>query len=116
MSCHSFCDESGFSLEEIHQAAAEGRLLTMEVEFSQLCNFSCPYCYLDTRPQEELTSDEIHDLILQARELGVRKVIILGGEPMIYPRILEKIHFIRSHGMGVEIFHQRQQHDRRKRR
>jgi len=104
MSCHSFCDESGFSLEEIHQAAAEGRLLTMEVEFSQLCNFNCPYCYLDTRPQEELTSDEIHDLILQARALGVRKVIILGGEPMIYPRILEKIHFIRSHGMGVEIF------------
>lgn len=104
MSCHSFCDESGFNLEEIHQAAADGRLLTMEVEFSQLCNFNCPYCYLDTRPQDELTSDEIHDLILQGQALGVKTIIILGGEPMIYPRILEKIHFIRSHGMGVEIF------------
>ncbi len=76
----------------------------MEVEFSQLCNFRCPYCYLDARPKDELSSDEIRDLILQARELGVRKIIILGGEPMIYPRILEKIHFIRSHGMAVEIF------------
>lgn len=104
MACHSFCDESGFSLDEIKRAAAEGRLLTMEVEFSQLCNFRCPYCYLDTRPQDELTSDEIYDLILQGRELGVRKMIILGGEPMIYPRILEKIHFIRKHGMAVEIF------------
>jgi len=104
VACHSFCDESGFSLEEIRKAASDGRLLTMEVEFSQLCNFRCPYCYLDTRPQDELTSDEIRDLILQGRELGVRKVIILGGEPMIYPRILEKIHFIRSHGMAVEIF------------
>lgn len=104
MACHSFCDESGFSLEEIKQAASDGKLLTMEVEFSQLCNFRCPYCYLDTRPQDELTSDEIHDLILQGRDLGVKKVIILGGEPMIYPRILEKIHFIRSHGMAVEIF------------
>jgi len=104
VSCHSFCDESGFSLEEIKKAAAAGRLLTMEVEFSQLCNFRCPYCYLDARPNEELTSDEIRDLILQGHDLGVRKVIILGGEPMIYPRILEKIHFIRSHGMEVEIF------------
>ncbi len=104
MSCHSFCDEAGFSIEEIKKAAASGQLLTMELEFSQLCNFRCPYCYLDARPKDELTSDEIRDLILQGRDMGVRKVIILGGEPMIYPRILEKIHFIRSHGMDVEIF------------
>lgn len=104
MACSSYCEETGFSLKEIKEVAAAGRLLTMEVEFSQLCNFRCPYCYLDNRPQDELTSDEIRDVILQGRELGVRKVIILGGEPMIYPRILEKIHFIRMHGMDVEIF------------
>lgn len=104
MSCHTFCDEAGFSLDEIRAASAAGKLLTMEIEFSQLCNFSCPYCYLDTRPQEELTSEECRDLILQGRDLGVRKIIILGGEPMIYPRILEKINFIRSRGMDVEIF------------
>jgi radical SAM protein with 4Fe4S-binding SPASM domain len=104
MSCHTFCDEAGFSLEEIRAAAAEGRLLTMEVEFSQLCNFRCPYCYLDARPHDELTSEECRDLILQGKELGVRKVIILGGEPMIYPRILEKIRFIRAQGLEVEIF------------
>lgn len=104
MSCHSFCEESGFSLEEIRATAAAGRLLTMEIEFSQLCNFNCPYCYLDAKPEEELTSEEVRDLILQARELGARTIIILGGEPMIYPRILEKIRFIRLLGMGVEIF------------
>lgn len=104
MSCHSFCDESGLSLEEIREAAESGQLLTMEMEFSQLCNFRCPYCYLETRPEDEMTSDEIRNLILQGRDLGVKKIIILGGEPMIYPRILEKIHFIRQHGMAVEIF------------
>jgi len=104
MSCHSFCDEAGFSLDDIRAAATAGRLLTMEMEFSQLCNFNCPYCYLNIRPKDELSSDEIRDLILQARELGVRRIIILGGEPMIYPRILEKIHFIHNYGMDVEIF------------
>jgi len=104
VACNSYCDEVGFSLDEIKAVAAAGHLLTMEVEFSQLCNFRCPYCYLENRPQDELTSDEIRDVILQGRDLGVRKVIILGGEPMIYPRILEKIRFIRNHGMDVEIF------------
>jgi radical SAM protein with 4Fe4S-binding SPASM domain len=104
MSCHSLCEESGFSLEEIRAVAAAGRLLTMEVEFSQLCNFRCPYCYLGMQREEELSSDESRDLILQGRELGVRRIIILGGEPMIYPRILEKIRFIRLLGMDVEMF------------
>lgn len=104
MSCHSYCEESGFSLEEIRAVAAAGQLLTMEIEFSQLCNFRCPYCYLETKPDEELTSEEARDLILQARELGARTIIILGGEPMIYPRILEKISFIRLLGMNVEVF------------
>ncbi len=104
MSCHVLCDETGFSLDEIWEASAAGRLLTMEVEFSRLCNFRCPYCYLDVRPQEELTSAEWRGIILQGRDLGARQIIILGGEPMIYPRILENIRFIRDHGMAVEIF------------
>ncbi|MDZ4199015.1 MAG: radical SAM protein [Kiritimatiellia bacterium] len=104
MSFQSYCDEFGFSLEEIHATAAAGRLLTMEIEFSQLCNFNCPYCYVEPRHEEELTSEEYRDVIRQARELGAKTLIILGGEPMIYPRILDKIRFIRQQGMGVDIF------------
>ncbi|MDH3982000.1 MAG: radical SAM protein [Kiritimatiellaceae bacterium] len=104
MSCHAFCDEAGFSLEEIKAAAADGRLLTMEIECSRLCNFRCPYCYQDAETQSELSLDEIKNLALQAKELGVQGIIILGGEPMIYPHIFEVIEFIRESGMMVEMF------------
>jgi radical SAM protein with 4Fe4S-binding SPASM domain len=78
----------------------------MEIEFSLRCNFRCPYCYVPRHPDvsQELRRSEIRDVILQAAALGARKIIILGGEPTIYPHILEMIDFIRSHGLDVEMF------------
>ena len=54
--------------------------------------------------KNELSSAEIRDVIFQARDLGARKIVILGGEPLTYPRIMEKIEFIHSLGLQVELF------------
>ena len=104
MSCHAFCDEAGFSLEEIHAAASAGKLLTMEIECSRACNFRCPYCYQNEKAQNELSMDEIQNLILQAKDLGAKGIIILGGEPMVYPRIDEVIEFIFAQNLAIEMF------------
>jgi radical SAM protein with 4Fe4S-binding SPASM domain len=95
-----------FSREAIDEAVKNSRLLTMEIEFSRSCNFRCPYCYVPERSslKNELSRREIRDVILQAKELGARKIIILGGEPTIYPHILEMIRFIGSQGLEVEMF------------
>jgi radical SAM protein with 4Fe4S-binding SPASM domain len=105
-SCASPTTNFEQSMEAISKAAKNNRLLTMEIEFSLRCNFSCPYCYV---PQHdyfngEMTPQEIKETLLQARELGAGKIIILGGEPTIYPKINEMILFIRSLGMDVEMF------------
>ncbi len=95
-----------FSEEEIQRAVAEGRLLSMEIEFSRICNFRCSYCYVPTKSQlnNELTRQEIKDVILQAKELGAGKIIILGGEPSIYPHIQEMITFLSGQGLAIELF------------
>jgi len=95
-----------FSATEIAEAVADGRLLSMEIEFNQSCNFRCVYCYAADNPvrRDELSLEEFRDLIGQARELGARKIIILGGEPLLYPHLLEMIGFIRDLGMDVELF------------
>ncbi len=95
-----------FSKEAINEAVGHGRLLSMEIEFSLRCNFHCPYCYVpqDNQLKNELSLSEIHDVILQARALGALKIIILGGEPSIYPHTLDMIRFIRDNGMQVEMF------------
>ena len=82
-----------FAHEEIEEAIRDGRLLSMEIEFSRRCNFHCPYCYVPQDPvlENELSREEIRDVIQQAKNLGAKKIIILGGEPTIYPHILEKV-------------------------
>ena len=105
-SCTSQLCDFEFDGAAIARAAAENRLLTMEIEFSLRCNFCCPYCYV---PDEnyydgELTTAEIRDVLIQARDLGAKRIIILGGEPSIYPHIREMIDFIQKQGMDVEMF------------
>jgi radical SAM protein with 4Fe4S-binding SPASM domain len=96
----------GFSKEEIAQAVRSGRLLSMEIEFSLRCDFRCPYCYVPNgrSHENELSPEEIRHTIVQAKDLGARRIIILGGEPSIYPGIVDMIGFIRKQGLEVEMF------------
>ncbi|MBU4262464.1 MAG: radical SAM protein [Proteobacteria bacterium] len=95
-----------FTEEEIREAAVADRLLSMEIEFSRVCNFHCSYCYVPDQKEfkHELSRAEIKDVILQAKELGARKIIILGGEPSIYPHLVEMLSFIANEGLEIEMF------------
>lgn len=95
-----------FTEEEIRQAVAAERLLSMEIEFSRVCNFRCSYCYVDAGIEctNELSREEIKNVILQAKELGARKIIILGGEPSIYPHLVEMLRFLGQEGLEIEMF------------
>ncbi len=104
--CSSLPPNFEQDLPAIMDAVENGRLLTMEIEFSLRCNFSCPYCYVPQPEyfESELTRQEIKDVLVQAKALGVRKIIILGGEPTIYPHIKEVVQFIIDQEMEVELF------------
>lgn len=95
-----------FSEQEIREAVAAGRLLSMEIEFSRICNFRCSYCYVADRIEcrQELSRDEIKQAILQAKSLGARKIIILGGEPSIYPHLVEMLRFLGREDLEIEMF------------
>jgi radical SAM additional 4Fe4S-binding domain len=95
-----------FSEAEIRAAAAADRLLSMEIEFSRECNFRCAYCYVEDRTAAagEMSRQESKNVILQAKELGARKIIILGGEPSIYPHLIEMIRFISGLELEIELF------------
>ncbi|TKB28237.1 radical SAM protein [Desulfopila sp. IMCC35006] len=95
-----------FTEQQIREAVAADRLLSMEIEFSRVCNFRCSYCYVDEKvdTSNELSRAEIKDVILQAKELGARKIIILGGEPSIYPHLVEMLAFLAENCLDVEMF------------
>ena len=78
----------------------------MEIELSLRCNFRCPYCYVPT-PRDldgELTAGEIRDAVGQAKALGARRIIVLGGEPTIYPGLEKMLRWIAEQDLEIEMF------------
>ncbi|CCO23430.1 radical SAM/SPASM domain-containing protein [Maridesulfovibrio hydrothermalis] len=101
------CWGSPFSGLEIDSALKDNRLLTAELELSRVCDLRCIYCYASSGDKlpDELSYTEILDAIAQCKNLGTRKIIILGGgEPMLYPRIMDVIRHIHGQGLGIELF------------
>ena len=96
-----------FSQKEIATCKENQGLLSLELELSRACNLRCIYCYAESgiALKNELTLKEIFSIVDQAAHLGAQKIIILGGgEPLLYPHIIEVIDHIKSHDMAVDLF------------
>lgn len=94
--------ELGFTGEEIAGCLERQGLLSLELEFTKRCNLRCIYCYASAgEPLDgEMSTGEILDVVSQARALGAKTIILLGGgEPLIHPAFSEIIG--RIHGMGL---------------
>jgi GTP 3',8-cyclase len=66
----------------------------LRVSVTDLCNLRCKYCMpaegVVKRCHEEiLRLEEIETIVRAAAELGVRKVRITGGEPLVRPGVVE---------------------------
>ena len=96
-----------FTPQEIADCLKDEGLLSLELELSRACNLRCIYCYASSgQPLEnELSLDEIFDVIDQAVDMGARKIIVLGGgEPLIYPHIFDVIDYILAKKIVVDLF------------
>ncbi|MHB1389973.1 MAG: radical SAM protein [Thermoleophilia bacterium] len=95
---------------EIQQILA-GRMpapRTMEFFLSNVCNHACAGChskYMHKDKNRFLDFDVMKEVVSDVAELGVEGVEISGGgEPLMYPKIVEAIAFMRSKGLKVGIF------------
>ncbi|MBQ4855869.1 GTP 3',8-cyclase MoaA [Rhodanobacter sp. B2A1Ga4] len=72
----------------------------LRISVMDRCNFRCPYCMPETtygehfaflRNDERLSFDEIERLCRLAAQLGVSKLRLTGGEPLLRPRLAELV-------------------------
>ncbi len=97
----------GFSQAEIEDCVQRGGLLSLELEFTRQCNLRCLYCYASAGEAlvDELSLSELLEVVDQARALGARRVVLLGGgEPLLFPRLPEVIQHIHSLGLSQALF------------
>ncbi|MDH5482721.1 MAG: GTP 3',8-cyclase MoaA [Candidatus Bathyarchaeota archaeon] len=70
-------------------------LLNLRVAITRRCNLRCQYCHMEgeeTIPEnsmDEMTVDEIVRIVRIAVELGISKVKLTGGEPLMRKDVLE---------------------------
>lgn len=94
-----------YSVDEVLAAAQAGKLLSAEIEFNRRCNYRCPYCYASGDYTDTVLDPVLAEKVIrQVAALGARKIVILGGEPLLYKELKERIELITSLGMGAEIF------------
>lgn len=84
----------------------------LRLSVTDRCNFRCVYCMPKEKfgthfsflpPASLLTFDEIERLVRVFVSLGIRKVRITGGEPLLRPRIEELVARIRRVAPGVDL-------------
>ncbi len=93
-----------YTPEEALDTAKQGKLLSAEIEFNRSCNYRCPYCYAVNDPAAVLPHETALQVIRDVAKLGARKIVVLGGEPLLCRNLREYILLAESLGMGTEIF------------
>lgn len=75
----------------------------LRISVTQRCNLSCKYCHHEGEfnPGPELSPMEIKERVEVFSEMGIRKVKITGGEPLVRTDILEIVKKI-SNISGIE--------------
>jgi len=69
------------------------RVTSLRLSVTQQCNLKCFYCHKEGEisPSNEMTPEEIGRLVAIAGEMGMRKLKITGGEPLVREDISEVI-------------------------
>jgi cyclic pyranopterin phosphate synthase len=64
---------------------------SLRISLTQRCNFNCFFCHQEGEhsPGEEMTAEEIETAVSVAAELGITKVKLTGGEPLLRDDVVE---------------------------
>lgn len=85
--------------EETYAGVKEGYL---SIEVTTCCNTTCLHCFAragKSRPLS-LSVDVVKKIIAEGYDTGYRHLHITGGEPLLWERLLESLHY--AFGMGYE--------------
>jgi len=72
---------------------------SLRISLTQKCNLDCFFCHQEGEhsPGREMAPEEVSKIVETASKLGIRKVKLTGGEPLLRPDILEIVEGIRPH-------------------
>ncbi|MEE0901133.1 MAG: GTP 3',8-cyclase MoaA [Methanobrevibacter sp.] len=87
-------------LENVVKDKYERPILSLRITLTNRCNVNCLYCHHDgmVKSKDEMTADELYTICKIAKKIGVRKIRLSGGEPLLKKDIVEIVEKIASLG------------------
>ena len=87
-------------LENVVKDKYERPILSLRITLTNRCNVNCIYCHHDgmVKSKDEMTADELYTICKIAKKIGVRKIRLSGGEPLLKKDIVEIVSKIASLG------------------
>ena len=67
------------------------------------CNYRCAHCFDTCLPKTCLRPEDWIDRLEHLKSIGITKINIAGGEPMLYPYLIEMCELLKSMGFTVSI-------------
>lgn len=80
--------------------------LSMWLTINRTCNMRCKWCYASTThfsEEQTMSLEFVKNALKFANDVGVTKVIIIGGEPLIHPDIIKIVEECSQYGMRSSI-------------
>ena len=78
----------------------------LRVSVGNKCSLKCSYCHKDGDWREDhqrLSTDQLAQCLCVAVRVGIKKIKFLGGEPLLYPHVVELVKSVRKTGSDVDL-------------
>ena len=87
-------------LENVVRDNYERPIISLRITLTNRCNVNCLYCHHDgmVKSEDEMTADELYTICRVAKNIGVKKIRLSGGEPLLKTDIIETVEKIASLG------------------
>lgn len=80
------------------------RLLSLQIELTNLCNERCIHCYIPHKNKtKKMSMLHYEEILKQASQMGILTFVINGGEPMCHPDFLEMLKKANECDLNIKI-------------
>jgi organic radical activating enzyme len=101
-----------YSEAEMNEALEDGssKMLHLDVDFGKTCRLHCAHCFKNNKElqhakKEELSFDELKEIILNFKELGLKTVKVCGaGEPFDNKDFITFLQFLSDNDIKASVF------------
>lgn len=72
---------------------------TLRIVLTTQCNYKCKYCFAEGEQDKQvriLPLEKLKPILKIAKEFGINKIKLTGGEPLLYPEMEELLKYIRE--------------------